>query len=172
MELKKEGFQKVAAQHLNRNAYLYVRQSTVRQTVEHRENTRRQYDLKQRAIALGWSSDQIVDIDGDLGQSAASALREGFKTLVSEVGLTNAGVVMSLEASRLARNCSEWHRSLEIWAITQCLILDEDGIYDPAHFNDRLLLGLKGSKSEVEPHMIRAHRNGSGNECCGFSSKM
>ena len=119
MELKKEGFQKVTAQHLNRNAYLYVRQSTVRQTVEHRESTRRQYDLKQRAIALGWSSDQIVIIDDDLGQSAASALREGFKTLVSEVGLAHGGVVMSLEASRLARNCSEWHRLLEICAMTQ-----------------------------------------------------
>jgi DNA invertase Pin-like site-specific DNA recombinase len=156
MELKKEGFQKVTAQHLNRNAYLYVRQSTVRQTVEHRESTRRQYDLKQRAIALGWSSDQIVIIDDDLGQSAASALREGFKTLVSEVGLAHGGVVMSLEASRLARNCSEWHRLLEICALSRCLILDEDGIYDPAHFNDRLLLGLKGTMSEVELHMIRA----------------
>ncbi len=156
MELKKEGFQKVTAQHLNRNAYLYVRQSTMRQTIEHQESTRRQYDLRQRAIALGWSSDQIVIIDDDLGQSATSVLREGFKTLVSEVGLANGGVVMSLEASRLARNCSEWHRLLEICAVTQCLILDEDGIYDPAHFNDRLLLGLKGTMSEVELHMIRA----------------
>jgi DNA invertase Pin-like site-specific DNA recombinase len=136
--------QKVKPEHLKREAYLYVRQSTPRQVLENSESTKRQYALRQRAIALGWHSDHIVVIDNDLGQSGASAVdREGFKKLVAEVGMGHAGLVIGLEVSRLARNSSDWHRLLEICAFTDTLILDEDGLYDPAHFNDRLLLGLK-----------------------------
>ena len=136
---------KVQARHLKRNAYLYVRQSTLRQVFENTESTKRQYALRQRAIALGWPQEQVVVIDSDLGQSGASAVdREGFQRLVTEVGLGRAGIVMGLEVSRLARNSTDWHRLLEICALADTLILDEDGIYDPAHFNDRLLLGPQG----------------------------
>jgi DNA invertase Pin-like site-specific DNA recombinase len=135
--------QKVNAAHLKRNAYLYVRQSTPRQVLENSESTKRQYALRQRAVALGWHADRIVVIDSDLGHSGASAAdREGFQKLVAEVGMGHAGLVIGLEVSRLARNSSDWHRLLEICALTDTLILDEDGLYDPAHFNDGLLLGL------------------------------
>jgi len=153
--------QKVQADHLKRNAYLYVRQSTLRQVFENTESTKRQYGLRQRAIALGWPEERIIVIDSDLGQSgASSADREGFQRLVSEVGVGHAGIVLGLEVSRLARNSMDWHRLLEICAITDTLILDEDGIYDPAHFNDRLLLGLKGTMSEAELHVLRARLQG------------
>lgn len=152
---------KVGAGHLQRQAYLYVRQSTLRQVFENTESTARQYDLRRRAVALGWDEEQIVVIDSDLGQSAASAAdRAGFQRLMSEVGLGRAGIVMGLEVSRLARNSSDWHRLLEICALRGTLILDEDGLYDPADFNDRLLLGLKGTMSEAELHMIRARLQG------------
>jgi len=148
---------KVKAEHLKRDAYLYIRQSTLQQVFENPESTRRQYDLKGRAVALGWPAEQIVVIDSDLGQSGASATdREGFQRLVGDVGTGRAGIVMGLEVSRLARNSSDWHRLLEICALSDTLILDEDGIYDPAHFNDRLLLGLKGTMSEAELHVLRA----------------
>ena len=146
--------------HLQRDAYVYIRQSTVRQVVEHTESTRRQYDLRQRAVALGWPSERIVVIDEDLGESGAYAGREGFGRLVSEVGLGKAGIVCSLEVSRFARNSSDWHRLLEICALTDTLILDEEGVYNPSHFNDRLLLGLKGTMSEAELHVIRARLTG------------
>lgn len=153
--------QKVNAGHLKRNAYLYIRQSTLRQVFENTESTKRQYDLRQHAVALGWPVEQIVVIDSDLGQSGASAVdREGFQRLVAEVGLGKAGIVLGLEVSRLARNSTDWHRLLEICALTDTLILDEDGIYDPAHFNDRLLLGLKGTMSEAELHVIKARLQG------------
>ncbi len=156
-----ETHQKVTAVHLKRNAYLYVRQSTMRQVFENTESTERQYALRQRAIALGWPQEQIVVIDSDLGQSGASAVdREGFQKLVAEVGMGRAGIVLGLEVSRLARNSADWHRLLEICALTDTLILDEDGIYDPAHFNDRLLLGLKGTMSEAELHVLRARLRG------------
>jgi DNA invertase Pin-like site-specific DNA recombinase len=133
-----EATSKVQARHLKRNAYLYVRQSTLRQVFENTESTKRQYDLRQRAISLGWRPDQVVVIDTDLGQSGASAVdREGFQRLVTDVSLGRAGVVMGLEVSRLARNSTDWHRLLEICALADTLILDEDGIYGPAHFNDR-----------------------------------
>jgi DNA invertase Pin-like site-specific DNA recombinase len=152
---------KVNAGHLKRNAYLYVRQSTIRQVFENTESTKRQYALRQQAIALGWPVEQIVVIDSDLGQSGASAVdREGFQKLVTEVGMGKAGIVMGLEVSRLARNSTDWHRLLEICALTDTLILDEEGIYDPAHFNDRLLLGLKGTMSEAELHVIKARLQG------------
>lgn len=147
---------KITPKHLMRNAYLYVRQSTIRQVIENSESTKRQYDLKGRAIALGWNDEQIQVIDCDLGESGASTLRDGFRSLVTEVSLGRAGIVMGLEVSRLARNSSDWHRLLEICAFSDTLILDEEGIYNPANFNDRLLLGLKGTMSEAELHLIRA----------------
>lgn len=127
-----EVHQKVTASHLQRNAYLYVRQSTMRQVNDNIESTQRQYALRQRAIALGWSNDHVVVIDNDLGQSGASTVdREGFQRLVADVGLGRAGIVLGLEVSRLARNSADWHRLLEICALTDTLILDEDGVYDP-----------------------------------------
>jgi DNA invertase Pin-like site-specific DNA recombinase len=159
--MKSDPHQKVQASHLKRNAYLYIRQSTLRQVFENTESTKRQYALRQRAVALGWSEDRIIVIDSDLGQSgASSADREGFQRLVAEVGVGHAGIVLGLEVSRLARNSTDWHRLLEICAITDTLILDEDGVYDPAHFNDRLLLGLKGTMSEAELHVLRARLQG------------
>ena len=153
--------QKVTANHLKRNAYLYIRQSTLRQVFENTESTKRQYALRQRAIALGWAAEAIIVIDSDLGQSAASAAdREGFQRLVAEVGMGNAGIVLGLEVSRLARNSMDWHRLLEICALSETLILDEDGLYDPGHFNDRLLLGLKGTMSEAELHVLKARLQG------------
>jgi DNA invertase Pin-like site-specific DNA recombinase len=156
-----EAHQKVTASHLQRSAYLYVRQSTVRQVFENTESTQRQYALRQRAVALGWPTDRVIVIDTDLGQSGASAVdRAGFQRLVADVGMGRAGIVLGLEVSRLARNSTDWHRLLEICALTDTLILDEDGVYDPAHFNDRLLLGLKGTMSEAELHVLRARLRG------------
>ncbi|CAP41744.1 recombinase family protein [Bordetella petrii] len=152
--------QKVQASHLKRNAYVYVRQSTLRQVFENTESTKRQYGLRQRAVALGWTEERIIVIDSDLGQSGASSDREGFQRLVAEVGMGHAGIVLGLEVSRLARNSMDWHRLLEICALTGTLICDEDGAYDPAHFNDRLLLGLKGTMSEAELHVLRARLQG------------
>jgi DNA invertase Pin-like site-specific DNA recombinase len=152
---------KVSAEHLKRAAYLYIRQSTLRQVLENTESGERQYALRRRAVVLGWPEENIVVIDEDQGQSGASASgREGFQRLVAEVGLGKAGIVMGLEVSRLARNCADWHRLLEICGLTHCLILDEDGLYDPGHYNDRLLLGLKGTMSEAELHVLRARLNG------------
>ena len=153
--------QKVGTEHLARTAYLYVRQSTLRQVQNNTESTERQYALRQRAVQLGWSSEQIVVIDTDQGQSGASSVdREGFQRLVADVGLGKAGIVLGLEVSRLARNNADWHRLLEICALSRTLICDEDGLYDPADFNDRLLLGLKGTMSEAELHFIRARLQG------------
>src|ERR1700677_750135 len=118
---------KVSASHLARTAYLYVRQSTLRQVMENTESTQRQYALRQRAVALGWPSEAIVTIDSDQGHSGASAAdREGFQHLVAEVGLGRAGIVLGLEVSRLARNSADWHRLLEICALSDTLICDED----------------------------------------------
>lgn len=147
---------KVTASHLKRLAYLYVRQSTLRQVFENTESTRRQYALRERAVALGWPLDRIVVIDSDLGHSGADSDREGFQKLVAAVGMGEVGVVLGLEVSRLARSSVDWHRLLEICALAGTLILDEDGLYDPSHFNDRLLLGLKGTMSEAELHVLRA----------------
>src|ERR1700678_2972503 len=152
---------KVQPRHLERSAYLYIRQSSMRQVIENVESTKRQYALRGRAVALGWSEDQIVVIDSDQGESGASASwREGFQRLVRYGGLGRAGIVMGLEVSRLARNNADWHRLLEICALADTLILDEDGVYDPASFNDRLLLGLKGTMSEAELHVIKARLRG------------
>ena len=147
----------ITAEHLQRDAYLYVRQSSVRQVYEHAESTKRQYALADRAVALGWQREHIITIDNDLGQSGSSAVnRDGFKKLVAEVGMGHAGIVIGIEVSRLARNSSDWHRLLEICALTETLILDEDGVYDPNAFNDRLVLGLKGTMSEAELHYLKA----------------
>lgn len=153
--------QKVSAEHLARSAYLYVRQSTLRQVKDNTESGERQYALRQRAVQLGWPSEQIIVIDSDQGRSGASSSgREGFQRLVADVGLGKAGIVLGLEVSRLARNNADWHRLLEICALAGTLICDEDGLYDPADFNDRLLLGLKGTMSEAELHFIRARLQG------------
>ncbi len=152
---------KVSAEHLSRTAFLYVRQSTLRQVLHNTESTQRQYALRQRAVALGWPTERVVVIDCDQGQSGACAAdREGFQRLVAEVGVGRAGIVLGLEVSRLARNNADWQRLLEICALTGTLICDEDGLYDPADFNDRLLLGLKGTMSEAELHFIRGRLQG------------
>jgi DNA invertase Pin-like site-specific DNA recombinase len=152
---------KVTAAHLSRTALLYVRQSSLKQVIHNTESAIRQYDLRGKAIALGWDASQITVIDIDQGQSGASAAdREGFQQLVAEVSLGRAGIVLGLECSRLARNSADWHQLLELCGLTGTLICDEDGLYDPRNFNDRLLLGLKGALSEAELHFIRARLRG------------
>ena len=147
---------RVTADHLGRKALLYVRQSTVRQVFENTESTARQYALRDRAVALGWPGDKVEVIDSDLGRSGAETDREGFQKLVTEVSLGRVGIVLGLEVSRLARNSVDWHRLLEFCGVTDTLILDEDGVYNPREFNDRLLLGLKGTLSEAELYMLKA----------------
>ena len=152
---------KVTASHLKRDALLYIRQSSMRQVVEHTESAARQYALKKRATGLGWTEQQVIIIDDDQGVSGASvAGRGGFQRLMTEVSMGRAGIVIGLEVSRLARNSADWHRLLEICALTDTLILDEEGIYHPSQFNDRLLLGLKGAMSEAELHIIKARLRG------------
>ena len=153
--------QQVTPRDLQRLACLYVRQSTLQQVLEHTESTARQYALRERALALGWPAERIQVIDQDLGHSGASAVdRLGFQRLVADVGLGKVGLVLGLEVSRLARSSSDWHQLLEICALSGTLILDEDGRYDPATFNDRLLLGLKGTMSEAELYILRARLQG------------
>ena len=156
-----ETHQKVTAAHLARDAYLYVRQSSLRQVMHNTESTKRQYALRERAVALGWPIERIHTIDSDLGRSGASAAdRDGFQQLVTQVAMGQVGIVLGLEVSRLARNNADWHRLIELAALSGTLILDEDGVYDPAHFNDRLLLGLKGTMSEAELHVLKARLQG------------
>jgi DNA invertase Pin-like site-specific DNA recombinase len=152
---------KIQPDHLDRLALIYVRQSTLLQVRCHTGSTTRLYDLVARALALGWERDRIRVVDQDQGQSAASAVdRDGFQWLVAEVGLGHAGAVLSLEASRLARSCSDWYRLLEICAVTHTLVIDEEGVYDPHDYNDRLLLGFKGAMSEAELHWLRQRMYG------------
>ena len=152
---------KITASRLARDAYLYVRQSTLRQVAEHGESTQRQYALRNRAVALGWPAERIHVIDSDLGKSGADAAgRDGFQKLVSEVALGKVGIILGLEVSRLARNSADWRRLIELCSLTDALILDEDGVYDPTCFNDRLLLGLKGTMSEAELHVLKARMRG------------
>ena len=149
--------EKITASHRARDAYVYVRQSTVLQVRVHTESLARQYDLRQRAVLLGWPAHQVVVIDEDLGRSGASAAgRSGFSELVADVGLGKAGIVLALECSRLARSNADWYQLLDLWALTDTLIADADGIYHPASYNDRLVLGLKGTMSEAELHLIRS----------------
>ena len=141
---------KILRRHQDRLAIVYVRQSTVQQVERHQESTRLQYALADRAAQYGWGREQIVVIDDDLGRSGASVEgRLGFQRLVAEVGLDNVGLVLGIEMSRLARSCRDWHQLLEICALFDTLIADADRVYDPAHYNDRLLLGLKGTMSEA-----------------------
>ena len=148
--------EKIAPRHHDRLAVVYVRQSTVQQVLDHQESTRLQYGLATRAQDLGWAAERIVVIDDDLGQSGASAeARIGFQRLVSEVSLDHVGLVLGIDMSRLARSSKDWHQLLEICALFGTLIADLDGVYDPGQYNDRLLLGLKGTMSEAELHILK-----------------
>ena len=152
---------KVQSHHLERPAYIYVRQSTMGQVRHHHESTERQYDLRNRAVEMMWAPGRIRVLDQDLGQSGAqTTTREDFKTLVADVSLGRVGAIFALEASRLARSNLEWHRLIEICALTRTLVIDEDGCYDPADFNDALLLGLKATIAQAELHVIRARLQG------------
>ena len=149
--------EKITASHRGREAYVYVRQSTPSQVVTHTESLARQYELRERAIMMGWPAHQVVVIDADLGRSGADATaRLGFQELVADVGLGKVGIVLGIEVSRLARNNADWYQLLDLCALTDTLIADADGIYHPAEFNDRLVLGLKGTMSEAELHLIRS----------------
>lgn len=151
----------VLPQHLRRAAYVYVRQSTPGQVRDHRESLARQYELAERALALGWAPEHIVTIDEDLGHSGSSAEgRDGFKRLVADVGLARVGIVLGIEVSRLARRNADWYQLLDLCALSDTLIADADGIYHPAMHNDRLVLGLKGTMSEAELHVIRQRLQG------------
>ena len=148
--------QKIRPEHLDRAAVVYVRQSSRQQVLEHSESTRLQYALAERAVALGWARSQVVVIDDDLGVSAATAdSRKGFARLVTEVTMGRAGVVLGIEMSRLARTGRDWHQLLELCSLSGVLLADPDGVYDPGVYNDRLLLGLKGTMSEAELYLIR-----------------
>ncbi len=148
---------KITGRHRDRLAIVYVRQSTVQQTLRHQESTRLQYALADRAFQLGWARETILTIDDDLGRSGTTVEgRLGFQRLVAEVGLGHVGLVLGAEMSRLARSCRDWHQLLEICALFDTLIADGDGVYDPATYNDRLLLGLKGTMSEAELHILKA----------------
>ena len=152
---------KIADQHLARQACIYIRQSTMGQVRFNQESTERQYNLKSKAELLGWKGDQIRILDRDLGQSGSAATnREDFKALVGEVAMGRVGAIFSLEASRLARSNQDWHRLLELCAITSTLVIDEDGCYNPAEFNDGLVLGMKGTFAQAELHIIRARLHG------------
>lgn len=148
--------EKIQPHHRDRLAIVYVRQSTIQQVQRHQESTRLQYALAERAHALGWSEQRTVVIDEDLGRSGTSAEgRPGFQRLVAEVGLDHVGIVLGVDMSRLSRSCRDWHQLLETCALFGTLIGDPDGVYDPSQYNDRLLLGLKGTMSEAELHLIR-----------------
>ena len=152
---------KVRPTHTQRAALVYVRQSTASQVEHNRESTDRQYALVGRAVELGWQREQVTVIDEDLGLSGSgTAQRSGFTRLTSKVALGHAGIVLGLEVSRLARNNADWYRLLDLCSMTDTLIGDADGIYHPASFNDRLVLGLKGTMSEAELHTLRARLDG------------
>jgi DNA invertase Pin-like site-specific DNA recombinase/predicted DNA-binding transcriptional regulator AlpA len=152
---------KIKPSHTARQAFIYVRQSSAAQVEHNRESTARQYALGARAEQLGWPADRITIVDDDLGLSGASSeKRSGFQRMISEVALGQVGVILGLEVSRLARNNADWYRLLELCGLTDTLIGDNDGVYHPALFNDRLLLGLKGTMSEAELHIIRARLDG------------
>src|SRR5262245_59000514 len=148
--------EKVRPWHRDRLAVVYVRQSTAQQVIDHQESTRLQYGLARRAEALGWAPERVLIIDDDLGKSGTSAEgRAGFQRLVSEVSLDHVGLILGLEMSRLARSNRDWYQLLELCALFRTLLADLDGVYDPAQYNDRLLLGLKGTLSEAELHVLK-----------------
>lgn len=147
---------KIKHHHLERLAIVYIRQSSIQQVSNNIESTQLQYNLKYRAENLGWSKQRVITIDEDLGRSASTVEgRSGFQRLVAEVGLNHVGIIFGIEMSRLARSCKDWHQLLEICAMFRTLISDLDGVYDPSDYNDRLLLGLKGTMSEAELHLIK-----------------
>jgi|HubBroStandDraft_4_1064222.scaffolds.fasta_scaffold11113_4 DNA invertase Pin-like site-specific DNA recombinase len=153
--------QKISELHRNKPAYIYLRQSTPGQVRHHQESTERQYALRELALELGWSEAAIRTLDRDLGKTGTEMTRrEDFKTLVADVSMGQVGAVFALEASRLARSNLDWHRLLELCALTETLVIDEDGCYDPADFNDGLLLGLKGTMAQAELHFLRARLQG------------
>jgi DNA invertase Pin-like site-specific DNA recombinase len=152
---------KIADHHLARQACIYIRQSTMAQVRLNQESTERQYNLANQAKSLGWTPEQIRILDGDLAQSGQQTTRrDDFKTLVSDVAMGQVGAIFSLESSRLARSSKDWHRLLELCAITKTLVFDGDGCYDPADFNDSLVLGMKGTFAQAELHIIRARLHG------------
>ena len=147
---------KVGDRHLERLAVVYVRQSTRQQVLDHGESTRLQYGLVERAVSLGWQTSRVLVIDEDLGKSGSSAAgRAGFQRLVTEITLGHVGLVLGIEMSRLARSGADWYQLLELCALSGALLADADGVYDPVEFNDRLLLGLKGTMSEAELHLLK-----------------
>src|SRR5438477_12917321 len=151
----------ISEQHLSKTAYVYVRQSTLAQVRHHQQSTERQYALREKAQELGWSEPSIRILDRDLGMSGAQTTgRDDFKTLVAEVSMGQVGAVFALEASRLARSNLDWHRLLQLCAFTDTLVIDADGCYNPADFNDGLLLGLKGTMAQAELHFLRARLQG------------
>jgi DNA invertase Pin-like site-specific DNA recombinase len=148
--------ERLTAAHRAKLAYIYVRQSSINQVRQHQESTELQYRLVERAIGLGWPRERVQVIDEDLGKSGTgSAERTGFQKLIAEIGLGNAGLVLSLDASRLARNNRDWHQLLELCSLFGVLIADGERLYDPRAYHDRLLLGLSGIMSEAELHQIR-----------------
>ena len=147
---------KIEPHHHERIAIVYVRQSTLQQVERHSESTKLQYALVGKACDMGWPKEQVVVIDDDLGISGANAEgRPGFQRLVAEVSLDHVGIILGIEMSRLARSCRDWHQLLEVCSLFRTLIADTDGVYDPGNYNDRLLLGLKGTLSEAELHVIK-----------------
>lgn len=152
---------KIQSFHLQKTAFVYLRQSTMYQVMHNQESTERQYALSRKATDYGWSPSLVQVLDGDLGRSGSNtAGREDFKTLVAEVSMGKVGAIFVLEASRLSRSSADWNRLLELCSLTRTLIIDQDGCYDPAQFNDQLLLGLKGTMSQAELHLIRARLYG------------
>ena len=152
---------KIQEHHRSKPAYIYLRQSTPSQVRHHQESTERQYALREKALELGWSESLIRTLDRDLGKTGTEITRrEDFKTLVAEVSMGQVGAVFALEVSRLARSNLDWHRLLELCAFTETLVIDEDGCYDPADFNDGLLLGLKGAMAQAELHFLHARLQG------------
>jgi DNA invertase Pin-like site-specific DNA recombinase len=152
---------KITSSHLARVAVVYLRQSSAAQVEHNRESTERQYALVYKAGELGWPADRVVVIDEDLGLSGSGAVaRSGFARLTAEVALGHVGLVLGLEVSRLARNNADWYRLIDLCGLSNTLIGDADGVYHPALFNDRLLLGLKGTMSEAELYVLRARLNG------------
>src|SRR3954469_1070185 len=147
----------VTARHLSRKAVVYIRQSHPHQVLSNQESLRLQYALRQRACDLGWREADVEVVDVDLGLSGAAAEhRRGFKDLIARVTLGEVGIILSYDVTRLARNCSDWYPLLDLCGYRQCLIADRDGVYDPGSANGRLLLGLKGTISELELHTIRS----------------
>jgi len=148
---------KIKDVHLDRQAVVYIRQSSRQQVTNHVESTARQYALADRAVDLGWPDERVAVIDEDQGQSGqSSATRLGFQRLLAEVSFDHVGIIFGIEMSRLARSCRDWHQLLELCSVFRTLLADADGVYDPTEYNDRLLLGLKGTMSEAELHILKS----------------